>query len=337
MSALASRVVDVSEHGQRLSLDRGFLVVGGEDCEIGRVAIDDVGSVLLSAYGTSVTTPLVVALAERGAVIAYCGRNHLPVAWTLPVAGHHAQTRIMAAQVDAGRPLSKRLWRYIVQAKIGAQADALDVRGQSRVMLDGLIEKVRSGDVTNVEAWAAKVYWPALFGSDFKRDREADGVNAVLNYGYTVLRASAARACVASGLHPGVSIQHRRDPLALADDVMEPFRSIVDCRVAALADESRAQVTREVREDLVETLGGDVEIGLLRFVQSIASAYVTGECPVWRRNHVAPGALRPANDYGRDAQGGDPVPARTSTTRLREDPTVGLREEVSGPAEDDDE
>ncbi len=333
MGAVATRVVDVSEHGQRVSLDRGFLVVTGEDGELGRVAIDDVGAVLLSAYGTSVTTPLVVALAERGAVVAVCGRNHLPVAWTLPVAGHHAQTRIMAAQVAAGRPLNKRLWQYIVRAKLGAQGDVLAARGLSRVPIDASAKAVRSGDPSNVEGRAAAAYWLALFGPSFRRDREAEGVNAVLNYGYTVLRASAARACVASGLHPGISIQHRRDPLALADDVMEPFRPIVDVKVAALADERRAHVTREVREDLVELLGGDVELGLLRFVQSIAESYVTGKLV----GHVALGAVRPANDDGRDTQGGDTVPVRPSTARVREDSVVRLCEEVPGSAEDDDE
>ena len=332
MNATA-RVVDVSEHGQRLSLDRGFLVVSGDGVELGRVPIGDVGAVLLSAYGTSCTTPLVVALAERGAIVAVCGRNHLPVAWTLPVAGHHAQTRIMAAQVDAGRPLNKRIWQHIVRTKLGAQGDVLSVRGLDRAPLDALAATVRSGDPANVEGRAAAAYWTALFGPAFRRDRDADGINAVLNYGYTVLRASAARACVASGLHPGVSVQHRRDPLALADDVMEPFRPLVDCRVAVMADERRAQVTREAREELVELLGGDVEIGLLRFVQSIASAYVTGH---WGGGDVALGAVRPANDDGRDQKGGDALSERPSTARIREDPVVGLCEEVSWPAEDDD-
>ena len=325
---LATRVVDVSEHGQRISLDRGFLVVSDDSGERGRVPIDDVGALLLSAYGTSCTSPLVVALAERGALVVHCGRNHLPVAWTLPVSGHHAQARIMSAQVDSGRPLNKRLWRYIVQAKIGAQADALAMNGVGRAILDGLVGLVRSGDPANVEARAAHAYWPALFGADFRRDREADGVNAVLNYGYTVLRSSSARACVACGLHPGVSIRHRRDPLALADDVMEPFRPVVDCCVARLAAESRAQVTREVREELVELLG-DVEAGVLRFVRSIAEAYVSGVCPIWKRADVAPSPVRHTNDDGRQPQVGDATTARTSGPRLREDTVLGVHEEVS--------
>ena len=70
---------------------------------------------------------------------------------------------------------------------------------------NGLAEmarRVRSGDPDNLEAQGAQRYWPLLFGKDFRRDRVADGVNALLNYGYAVVRAAAARAVVASGPHP---------------------------------------------------------------------------------------------------------------------------------------
>jgi CRISP-associated protein Cas1 len=331
-----ARVVDVTEHGRRVSLDRGFLVVADLDRELGRVPLDDIGSVMLSAYGTSCTTPLAVALAERGVPVAVCGQNHLPVAWMLPIVGHHAQTRIFAAQVDAKKPMNKRLWKYIVQAKIGAQADAIGATGQERWALDRLVPLVQSGDSANVEGRAAAIYWPTLFGPGFRRDREAPGVNAVLNYGYTVLRSAAARAIVSCGLHPSLSIQHRRDPMALADDLMEPFRPIVDCRVHTLACEGRAHVTREVRADLVELLGGDVDRGLLQFVRSIADAYVGGRCPTWRRGHVAADLLRPADRDDCREEGGPEIPERPSESRIRSVPAVCLREEVSWADDDDD-
>jgi CRISPR-associated protein Cas1 len=332
----ASRVVDVSEHGRRVALDSGFLVVHGDTGELGRVPLDDVSAVLLSAYGTSCTTPLVAALAERGAILVVCGRNHLPAAWALPVAGHHAQTRLCAAQVGASKPLNKRLWRYIIQAKIGAQADVLEARGRSRVLLDGLVRLVRSGDPMNVEARAAQLYWPALFGASFKRDRGAEGVNAVLNYGYTVLRAACARATVAAGLHPSVSVKHRRDPLALVDDLMEPFRPVVDGCAARLAGEGRAQVTREARAELVELVGG-LDLGLVRHAQSIATAYVTGRCPVWRRADVVAGTVRHADNDRVGTQSGGEVQERPSGPRLREDAAVGVCTEVPGIDIDDDD
>jgi len=230
-----ARIVDVTENGRHLSLERGFLVATQDRVEVGRVPLDDVAAVIFSAYGSSYTNPLVVALAARGAVLVTCDERHLPVAWTLPIAGQESQTRIVSAQIGASKPLNKRLWQYLVRAKIRACADVLGLMGKPRAILDALVPQVDSGDTKNVEATAAQRYWPTLFGSSFRRDREAPGVNAMLNYGYTVVRSAVARAVVSVGLHPSVSIQHRRSPLALVDDLIEPFRAVVDCRACTAA------------------------------------------------------------------------------------------------------
>ncbi|MFN3606413.1 MAG: CRISPR-associated endonuclease Cas1, partial [Cypionkella sp.] len=66
-------------------------------------------------------------------------------------------------------------------------------------------------------------------GSDFRRDREAEGANSLLNSGSAIRRAPVARAVVAAGLHPTMGIGHanRGNALALADDLIEPFRPLV--------------------------------------------------------------------------------------------------------------
>lgn len=336
-----SRVVDITEHGRHLSLDRGFLVVTEDRAVIGRVPLDDVGAVVFSAYGGSYTNPLVVALATRGAVLVTCDKRHLPVAWTLPIAGQEAQTRIIAAQVDASKPLNKRLWQYVIRAKIRACADVLEVTSKERGVLDALVPMVDSGDTKNVEATAAQRYWPALFGPGFRRDREAEGVNSLLNYGYTVLRSAVARAVIASGLHPSVSIKHRRSPLALVDDLIEPFRAVVDCRVATMARDGRTSMTRDARVDLVDVLdlggqdGPSVVQGIEAFVRSIAKAYVDGVPPKEGGRRVAHGDVRPADDDGRAEEGGNEVQERPSGPRLRTAPVVDVHEEVPGDGGDD--
>jgi len=104
--------------------------------------------------------------------------------------------------------------------------------------LRALAAEVRSGDPENVEARGARLYWPALFGEAFRRDRDAADLNRHLNYGYAVLRAITARAVCAAGLHPSLGIHHhnRYDAFCLADDVMEPFRPLVDRLVVNLHD-----------------------------------------------------------------------------------------------------
>jgi CRISPR-associated protein Cas1 len=224
------RIVDIATDGRHLSAFRGFLIVSEERTEVGRIPLDDVAAVIVHAHGVTWSTNLVVALAERGAPVVLCAANHSPVAVCLPVEGHHAQNAHFRAQWEAPRPLSKQLWRRIVVAKIRWQAAVLEAHGGDAAAFDLLARKVGSGDPENVEAQAARRYWPLLMGRDFRRDRAAGGANGLLNYGYTVMRALVARAVVASGLHPSIGIHHanRGNAFALADDLIEPFRPLVD-------------------------------------------------------------------------------------------------------------
>src|SRR3546814_15079368 len=110
--------------------------------------------------------------------------------------GHHAQNGRIRAQWEAGKPLAKQLWRRIIVAKIRWQAAVLEANGQSASAFDLLARRVGSGDPDNVEAQAARRYWPLLMGEDFRRDRDAAGAKSMLNYGYAILRSMCARAVV---------------------------------------------------------------------------------------------------------------------------------------------
>src|SRR5690606_23811486 len=147
--------------------------------------------------------------------------NQAPSSLLWPVRGHYEQGRRMEAQAGASRPLLKRTWRDLVSAKIAAQAAVLEATTGKDAQLARMAGEVRSGDSGNLEAQAARRYWNALFGSDFLRDRQAEGINSALNYGYTVLRAGTARSILAAGLHPSLSVHHasRGDALRLADDL----------------------------------------------------------------------------------------------------------------------
>ncbi|GLK78242.1 CRISPR-associated endonuclease Cas1 [Methylopila jiangsuensis] len=281
------RVVDISVDGRHLRAHRGFLLVSEAGVEVGRVPLDDVAAVIVHAHGVTWTANLVSALAERGAPLVFCGSNHAPVAVCLPIDGHHGQNARMRAQWEAGRPLSKQLWREIVMAKIRWQGAALSARGQSGEAFELIARRVKSGDPENVEAQAARRYWPALMGPDFRRDRGADGVNALLNYGYTVLRALCARSLVAAGLHPSIGVHHanRGNAFALADDLIEPFRPLVDLVAAKLADRGAAEVNPEAKRAFAALIALDlpgeagvttVAMAAQRSAQSLARAFETG-------------------------------------------------------------
>jgi CRISPR-associated protein Cas1 len=146
----------------------------------------------------------------------------------------------MRMQVDAALPLKKRLWQQIVSAKILMQAAILDSMAQPSGALLAMAKSVRSGDSENMEAQAARRYWPLLMGADFRCDHDQPGTNALLNYGYTILRAATARAVLGAGFHPSLGLHHhnRGNPMCLVDDLMEPFRPLVDLLVLRLSHEN---------------------------------------------------------------------------------------------------
>lgn len=282
------RVVDIASDGRHLSAHRGFLIVSEERREVGRVPLDDVAAVIVHAHGVTWSTNLAVALAERAAPLVLCGPNHAPVGVFLPLDGHHGQNARMRAQWEAGRPLAKQLWSRIVVAKLRWQAAVLEAHGKERATLDMLIRKVRSGDPDNIEAQAARRYWPLLMGPEFRRDRDAADINAPLNYGYTILRSLVARSVVAAGLHPSIGIHHanRGNAFALADDLVEPFRPLVDAlalRLAAKGFDKVEPTTKRAFAGLIaiDLPGGDgvttVTVAAQRLAQSLARAFETGD------------------------------------------------------------
>jgi len=282
------RVVDIATDGRHLSAHRGFMLVSEARQEIGRIPLDDIAAVIVHAHGVTWSTNLVVALAERCAPMVLCGSNHAPVAVCLPLDGHHGQNGRMRAQWEAGRPLAKQLWRSVVIAKIRWQAAVLEAHGQERAALDMLLRKVRSGDPDNIEAQAARRYWPLLMGRGFRRDREAPDINGLLNYGYTIMRSLVARAVVAAGLHPSIGIHHanRGNAFALADDLVEPFRPLVDTLALRLAQKGHTTVTPATKRAFASLIAVDlpgddglttVTVASQRLAQSLARSFETGD------------------------------------------------------------
>jgi CRISPR-associated protein Cas1 len=282
------RIVDIATDGRHLSAHRGFLLVSQDREEVGRIPLDDIAAIIVHAHGVTWTTSLVVALAERGALMVLCGSNHSPVAVCMPLDGHHGQNARMRAQWDAGKPLTKQLWREIVVAKIAWQAAVLEARGIPADAFEMLTRRVRSGDPDNIEAQAARRYWPLLMGESFRRDREAGGVNGMLNYGYTVLRSMIARSVVAAGLHPSIGIHHanRSNAFALADDLIEPFRPLVDAMTMQLTARGSVEVTPEAKRAFAGLIALDlpgengtttVTVAATKLAQSLARCFETGK------------------------------------------------------------
>ena len=204
--------------------------------------IEDLGVIILDNKQITITQGLIEALLENNCAIVTCDSKRMPVGLMLPLAGNTVQNERFRSQIDSSLPLRKQLWQQTIEAKIRNQAAVLQyVTGEKHNNMLKWSESIRSGDTDNMEARAAVYYWKTIFPDNpyFVRDHDAEGPNALLNYGYAILRAVVARALVGSGLLPTLGIHHhnRYNAYCLADDIMEPYRPYVDKLVTELLDE----------------------------------------------------------------------------------------------------
>lgn len=216
------------------------------------VPMEDITSVMLESQAVTVTAAALQKLADYGVTVYLCDEKHLPAALLLPINRHSRQLKVLKGQITMTKPAQKRLWQSVVMAKIRNQAKCLELLGrpESGDLLE-LARSVRSGDPDNCEATAAAQYFPALFGAGFTRD--AGGLtNAALNYGYAILRGAVARNLAVHGIEPCLGIFHHSElnQFNLADDLMEPYRPLVDLYVASHTDGEEGNLTPKLKQNL---------------------------------------------------------------------------------------
>ncbi len=290
---MIKRTLEISREPAHLSLRNEQLLLKRDGQIVGQAPCEDLGFVVVDHPQTTYTHAALAKLAECGAAVVLCGPDHLPVAMILPLADHSQVVWRLRDQLAVGRPLAKQLWKQLVAAKIRAQARNLDPSLPAYRKLLALAGEVRSGDPANVEAQAARVYWQNwLWSNDadeaagdvFRRDAEASGLNGFLNYGYAILRAALGRAIVAAGLLPSLGIHHcnRSNAFCLADDLIEPFRPLVDDCVREMHRQGHEQLTQPAKAELLGLLTlpmrmgdqtGPLMVMLHRTVASLARCY----------------------------------------------------------------
>lgn len=284
---MVGRILELARDNLAVHKSRGFLSVRHNGTEIGKAELDDLDAILVSAQGLMWSNTALAHLAAQNVPVMILGANFAPNAVVLPLTGHGEQGYRMAKQAAASLPLKKQVWARLVRHKIVAQAALLERLAMPSERVTRLSYAVRSGDPDNREGQAAQAYWPILMGKAFRRDRSIAGSNALLNYGYAVLRAATARAIVSSGLHPSLSVHHKSggDPMALADDLMEPFRPTVDLAVYKLLNQG-IETVEEGRAALVDCLSASFQTKdgnsplsqvLVRLAQSLSHSFDEGK------------------------------------------------------------
>lgn len=259
----------VIERPARLSFATDQLVVSMDADDGTRqertVPIEDMAVLVIETPQATLTNALLAELVSRQVAVVTCNDRHMPVGLFMPLEGNTLQSARFQMQMDVSLPLKKQVWSQLIKMKLINQAQVLQRSGRDADALLHWSKEVRSGDPDNLEARGAAHYWPRLFDDvNFRRTRDGQPPNHLLNYGYAIVRAAVARALVASGLMPTYGVHHRNqyNAYCLADDVMEPYRPFVDDIV--LSEGGRLgypeELTRDWKGTLLQVLSTDVYI-----------------------------------------------------------------------------
>ena len=298
---MLNRILEITEENRYISLKRGFIVIQKGTEELGAVPLDDIAILLLTAQGVTLSKNVINAISEKGGITIFCGKNYQPQSMAIPVYSHSLFTKIIKSQINASEPLKKRIWQKIVIQKITNQSLALQFckKQNDSIIIEKISKTVKSGDSDNREAYAARMYWKYLFGDSFKRDKDAEGINSFLNYGYAIMRAGMARALCAHGLLPALGIHHDNNlnQFCLADDLFEIYRPIVDVLCFKLWEEGEKELNPNNKQKfakllkvMVHTSEGESQV--VQSMQYLAASYANAlqngkpniELPSWEGN-----------------------------------------------------
>jgi len=221
------------------------------------IPIEDIGYLVIDHNEVYISMPALNKLVANNCACIICDNKHLPNGMLLNLNSHHIQQEMFKHQINASQPLKKQLWQQTIIEKINNQGILLKKITGLNNKFEYLSSKVLSGDTSNMEAVAAKFYWKSFFNITFKRERFGNYPNNFLNYGYAILRAATARALSGSGLLNTLGIHHKSkyNAFALADDIMEPYRPVVDEIVHHIMQHyDEQELTTEIKTEILSIL-----------------------------------------------------------------------------------
>ena len=212
--------LSVSHHSLRIKNDKNQA----------EIPLEDIWVVILETHQALVTTSALSSLADSGIGVMFCGDDHMPNGLLLPLGAHSRHAEIVDDQLAISKPLKKRLWQRIVVQKIINQSTVLDLFDVDPEPVKKYAAQVLSGDTTNRESAAAAAYFRRYIPVGRRR---TEPCSPALDYGYAVLRAGIGRTAVSGGWLVSRGIHHHNSLNAfnLVDDLIEPFRPILDLLV----------------------------------------------------------------------------------------------------------
>ncbi len=267
----------------KLDLQLGFMVV--RQAQLTRIHISEVHTLIIESTAVSLTAALLGELIAQKVKVIFCDKKHNPSAELMPYYGSHDCSLKIQQQIAWTAERRDAIWVLIVQEKIRQQSLLLQEMGKEKEseMLRQYAQDVLVQDTSNREGHAAKVYFNALFGLEFKRSKE-DALNAALDYGYAIILSAFNREICAAGYLTQCGLAHRSrfNPYNLASDLMEPYRPLIDrvvCRFEGdVFDRAQRDALIDVMhaEVLIEGRTQQVHRAITLYVRSVFDALQQG-------------------------------------------------------------
>jgi CRISPR-associated protein Cas1 len=226
------RVLDISGDGYHLCVKNNNFSAVKDGEEKLHCLFDDINTIILYGNNITITNSCIQKCLEHKVPVVFCDKTYIPCGMLLSSFTTNIYGQRLQLQMNAPKPKIKQAWQQIITRKLNNQAEVLKNFGIEKAanIIFEMAKEVRSGDAGFKEGVGAKVYFENLF-ADFHRNTDGqDIINSALNYGYAIIRSSIARAVVSAGLNPAIGIFHSKNhnPFCLIDDLIEPFRPIVD-------------------------------------------------------------------------------------------------------------
>jgi len=225
---MAFRTIVISTHS-KLEYSLNYLVYKTIDSTI-KINLDEIHTIIIESTAVSITTALILELIKKNIKIIFCDEKRNPSSEVLPYYGNSINAKRIQEQINWSNDTKDEIWRLIIKEKIKNQAKVLEIiNADLSKALYQFSEEVQTGDISNREGHAAKVYFNNLFGKNFTRGN-SDEKNIFLNYGYSILLSQFNKSIVSKGYITQIGIHHKNvfNEFNLGCDLMEPFRPIVD-------------------------------------------------------------------------------------------------------------
>lgn len=266
-----------------MSKHRGFIRLESRDDErVVQLPAEEIGTLIFDTPAATVTTQALVSICTHGGTVLLVDEGHSPTCVLIPYYQNARSLATAKIQLSTPLPVKKQIWKRIVVAKIMNQMRCMESFGLDGSELGRIASRVRSGDTTNCEAQAARAYFDSLISEG---DRWCSEYTVALNYGYAVLRSIVAQAVASRGWIPSIGIHHRseQNPFNLVDDLIEPFRPVVDsivfgyCITILGPDEKRLLTGCHELTMEVDDIRTNVRAAISMFVDSFRDAMEEGK------------------------------------------------------------